>query len=324
MAPTMQAASDIDGLVGDGPGDGLPGSADAEAPGDRRIRARRLIPILVIHAIAAGVIVTGWSWPAVAMAVGLYAVRMFAITAFYHRYFSHRTFSTSRPVQFLFAYLGTTAAQRGPIWWAAHHRHHHRHSDHDPDLHSPSLRGLLWSHVGWFVSEEGVRTNTRAVPDLMKIPEIRWIDRYHIVGPLSLALAMFGLGAVIERFAPSWGTSGAQMLAWGFGVSTVALYHCTFTINSIAHRVGKRRFATTDDSRNNLALALLTLGEGWHNNHHYFPGSARQGFYWWEIDPTYYVLWVLSKLGLVWDLRPVPARVYRAAEVHARRPADGD
>ncbi|HUL63700.1 MAG TPA: fatty acid desaturase, partial [Burkholderiaceae bacterium] len=204
------------------------------------------------------------------------------------------------------------AVQRGPLWWASHHRHHHAHSDRPSDSHSARQHGFLWSHLGWFLSRESFGTRTGLVPDFARYPELRWVDRFDVAVPALLAVTLYGLGALLERTAPALGTSGAQLLVWGFCISTVALYHATFTINSLAHRLGARRYATRDDSRNNFLLALLTFGEGWHNNHHHFPGSARQGFYWWEIDLTYYGLRLLAAAGLVWDLRPVPDAV-RAA-----------
>jgi len=293
-----------------------PAVSEPEPRRTSRVRLRNVLPYASIHLIALGVVFVGVSWAAVLACAALFFVRMFVITGFYHRYFSHRTFKTHRITQFLFALVGTTSAQRGPIWWAAHHREHHRHSDDEDDIHSPHRHGLLWSHMGWFHSDEGLSTNWKAVPDWMKFPELLWLERNHMVGPLGLAAIMFGLGWALEAFAPAWGVTGSQMFVWGFGVSTVLLYHATFTINSIAHVVGRRRFNTKDDSRNNFALALLTLGEGWHNNHHYFPGAARQGFYWWEIDVTYYILRAMEAVGLVWEIRPVPTRVYEAAERH--------
>ena len=250
---------------------------------------------------------------ALVVATGLYAVRMFALTAFYHRYFSHRTFRTSRAVQFFFALVGASCVQRGPLWWAAHHRNHHRHTDTPLDPHSPAVHGFLWSHVGWFLTPNGFRTDWDRIPDLVRFPELRWLDRYDIVVPVALAIALFGLGALLEHVAPSLGTSGGQMLVWGFFISTVVLFHATVTINSLAHRFGRRRFDTRDDSRNNVWLALLTFGEGWHNNHHFFPGSARQGFRWWEVDLTYYGLRLMAFMGLVRDLKPVPAWVAQKA-----------
>lgn len=288
------------------------GGAPAK-PASWRIRAINVMPYLSIHLLCLGVIWVGWSWAAVVVAAALYAARMFIITGFYHRYFSHRTFKTSRALQAVAAFLGTTTAQRGPIWWASHHRDHHRHSDEPPDIHSPVRHGVLWSHMGWFLSDEGLMTRRRAVPDLIKQPELRWVDRRHMLGPLALAAATYALGAALAAWAPGLGTNGPQMVIWGFAISTAALYHGTFTINSVAHMIGSRRFPTGDDSRNNFVLALVTLGEGWHNNHHYYPGAARQGFYWWEIDPTYYGLRALERLGLIWDLRRVPDHVYEAA-----------
>jgi len=294
--------------------------SDAGSPDHRRIRLRAVLPILTIHLACLGVIWTGWSWAALFTALTLYIVRMFVITAFYHRYFSHRTFCTHRLTQFMAALFGTTAAQRGPLWWAAHHREHHRHADKEPDPHSPWWRGVLWSHTGWFLTDKGRSTNWAAVPDWSRYPELLWLERWHLIGP-ALLIASLGLfGWTLSTFAPVLGTDPWQMIVWGFAISTAALYQATFTINSIAHMIGTRRFRTPDDSRNNWFLALLTLGEGWHNNHHYHPGSARQGFYWWEFDPAYWGLKALASLGVVWNLRPVPARVYEAARRHRRSP----
>ena len=279
----------------------------------RRIDWLRAVPFLAMHLACVAVVWVGVSPIAVGVAAALYALRMFAITAFYHRYFSHRTFRTSRAVQFAFALIGAASVQRGPLWWAAHHRHHHRHADTVADPHSPNVHGFWWSHAGWFLTREGFRTDWSRIPDLAGYPELRWLDRYDTVVPVLLAAGLYGLGALLERVAPSLGTSGPQMLVWGFFVSTVVLFHATVTINSLAHRFGKRRFDTRDDSRNNLWLALLTFGEGWHNNHHFFPGTARQGFRWWEIDLTWYGLRLLALLGLVRDLKPVPAWVLAKA-----------
>ena len=273
-----------------------------------RIDWMRAIPFLAMHLACFAVFWVGISPIAVAVAVALYAVRMFAITGFYHRYFSHRTFRTSRAVQFAFALIGASCVQRGPLWWAAHHRHHHRHADTDHDVHSPVVHGFWRSHVGWFLTRQGFRTDWDRIRDLARYPELRWLDRYDIVVPVLLAVALFLLGTWLEVAAPELGTSAGQMLVWGF-LSTIALFHATVTINSLAHRFGKRRFDTRDDSRNNLWLALLTFGEGWHNNHHFFPGSVRQGFRWWEIDLTYYGLRTMALFRLVHDLKPVPAWV---------------
>lgn len=285
--------------------------ASPQAELSDRIDWLRVVPFVGMHLMCLGVIWVGWSWIAVGIAAALYALRMFAITAFYHRYFSHKAFRTSRPVQCLFALIGATSVQRGPLWWAAHHRNHHRHSDSDADFHSPVTRSLLWSHMGWFLTPRGFATDHGVIPDLVRYPELRLIDRFDTLIPIALATALFLLGGWLEQAHPQLGTSAAQMLVWGFFISTVVLFHATVTINSLAHRFGSRRFPTRDNSRNNLWLALLTFGEGWHNNHHHFPGSARQGFRWWEVDLTYYLLRAMALVGLVWDLKPVPAKLVR-------------
>ncbi|MEG3183748.1 acyl-CoA desaturase [Novilysobacter erysipheiresistens] len=285
-------------------------SASTEPTADAdRIDWLRASPFVVMHLACIAVLWVGVSPVALAVAAGLYALRMFALTGFYHRYFSHRTFNAPRAVQFLFAVIGASCVQRGPLWWAAHHRNHHRHTDTPLDPHSPRQHGFWWSHVGWFLTREGFKTDWARIPDLARYPELRWLDRYDTLIPVLLAAALYGLGAWLESAAPGLGTSGGQMLVWGFFVSTVVLFHATVTINSLAHRFGSRRFDTDDDSRNNLWLALLTFGEGWHNNHHFFPGTVRQGFRWWEVDLTWYGLMAMAALGLVRDLKPVPAWV---------------
>ena len=268
----------------------------------------RVVPFLFLHLVCLSVIWVGWSPIACGVAFFLYFIRMFAITGFYHRYFSHRSFKTSRVVQFLMGVLGNSAAQRGPLWWAAHHRHHHRHSDLEDDIHSPVQSTFMWSHMLWFTSLSNFKTNESAVRDLAQYPELRFLDRFNALVPLLLAIGLFCLGVWLETTYPGLGTSGWQMLVWGFFISTVFTFHATFTINSLSHKFGTKRFDTGDESRNNFWLALLTLGEGWHNNHHHYPGSTRQGFYWWEIDITYYMLLAMQKLGLIWELRPVPEK----------------
>lgn len=280
---------------------------------ENRIDWLRAAPFVAMHVACIGVIWVGVSPIALIVAAILYAVRMFALTGFYHRYFSHRTFKTSRPVQFVFALIGASCVQRGPLWWAAHHRHHHRHTDTPQDPHSPRVHGFLWSHIGWFLTPRNFRTDLSRVPDLAKFPELRWLDRYDIAIPVVLAACLYGLGVLLHHVAPGLGTTGGQMLIWGFFVSTVVLFHATVTINSLAHTFGSRRYDTNDDSRNNVWLALLTFGEGWHNNHHFFPGSSRQGFRWYQVDMTWYGLKLMSALGLVSGLKPVPAWVLAKA-----------
>ncbi len=284
--------------------------AEQPAPADPdSIEWARIVPFIGMHVACLGVIWVGASPLAVGVAVALYLLRMFAITGFYHRYFAHRSFKTSRAGQFLFGLLGASAVQRGPVWWAAHHRHHHAWSDRPEDPHSPRHKGFLVSHMGWFLTKGGFRPDLRRVRDLLQFPELRWLDRYDIAVPALLAAGLFGAGEALAHYRPELGTDGGQLLVWGFFISTVAVYHATYTINSLSHVFGQRRYPTGDDSRNNPWLALITLGEGWHNNHHYYPSSVRQGFYWWELDLTYYGLKLLSWLGIIWDLKPIPVEV---------------
>lgn len=304
--------------------DYFPEGADAVRAREDRFEFRRCLPFVFIHVGCIGLVWVGWSWTAVAVAIGLYLVRMFAITGFYHRYFSHRTFRASRGAQFAFAVLGNMAVQRGALWWAAVHRHHHKHADTEHDMHSPGLTGFWWSHIGWMTSSKNFPTDYGSVRDLAKYPELVFLNRFDLVVPAAMAIALFGFGEALHLVAPGLGTSGAQLVVWGFFVSTVVLLHATLFINSLAHTIGRRRFATEDDSRNSLLLALITLGEGWHNNHHRFMGSVRQGFYWWEFDVTYYLLKALSWTGLIWNLKPVPASVYEEAHSIRRSGLDAD
>ncbi len=269
----------------------------------------RCIPFIILHLGCLGVIWVGASPIAVWTAVALYFVRMFAVTGIYHRYFSHKTYSTSRAGQFFLALWGGTTVQRGPLWWAYHHRHHHQHSDDEEDAHSPHVHGFLWSHIGWITSRRNFPTDYTKVKDLVKYPELVFLNRFDIVVPILFAMSVFLFGHVLGRYAPELGTNGLQMLFWGFFISTTALFHGTSCINSLAHLMGRRRFNTSDDSRNSFILAIITLGEGWHNNHHRYMSATRNGFYWWEIDPTYYGLKILSWTGLIWGLKAVPASV---------------
>jgi len=232
-----------------------------------------------------------------------YSLRMFGVTAGYHRYFSHRSYRLGRAGQFLMAFLAQTSAQKGILWWAAQHREHHRHSDLKQDIHSPWQRGFWWSHVGWILSNEHDNYDARKVADMARYPELRWLDRYHWLPTIVFAACILWAG-------------GRGAFVWGYVVSTVLLYHCTFAINSLAHLFGSRRFDTPDHSRNNWLLALVTFGEGWHNNHHFAMGSCRQGFRWWEVDLTYGVLRLLAMAGIAKDLRPfrIPARRVQEAE----------
>jgi stearoyl-CoA desaturase (Delta-9 desaturase) len=279
----------------------------------------RCIPFIILHLGCFAVIWVGWSWFAVGAAVFLYFIRMFAVTGIYHRYFSHKTYSTSRFGQFILALWGATTVQRGALWWAYHHRHHHQHSDEEEDAHSPHVHGFWWSHIGWITSRRNFPTDYSKVKDLAKYPELVWLNRFDVVVPVLFAVALFGLGSLLAATAPALGTTGPQMLVWGFFISTTALFHGTSCINSLAHLMGRRRFNTTDDSRNSFILALVTLGEGWHNNHHRYQSATRNGFYWWEIDPTYYGLKFLAWTGFIWGLKPVPKSIYDEAAQNAHR-----
>ena len=285
----------------------------------------RVLPFVLLHLGCLGVFFTGWSWTALTITVLLYFVRMFAITGFYHRYFSHKTFQTSRLAQFLFALLGATAVQRGPLWWSYQHRHHHRHSDEDEDVHSPTVRGFWWSHIGWITSARNFPTDYSQVRDLAKFPELVFLNRFDTVVPILLATGLFWLGHFLHVHCPALGVTSWQLLVWGFFISTTILFHATSCINSMAHLLGRRRYDTGDNSRNSLILALITLGEGWHNNHHRYMNTVRQGFYWWEIDVSYYLLKVISWTGLIWNLKPVPLAAYENTHsVQPPRPTSAD
>jgi len=253
------------------------------------------IPRILVHLMPLLAIFTGVTWQSVVLCLGLFWFRMFFVTGVHHRYFSHRTYETSRWFQFVLAFCAQMSIQRGVLWWAAHHRAHHLYSDTERDLHSPTQDGFFHSHLGWVFSDSG-ETDWKRIKDFSKYPELVWLDKYHLVPCIVLGVA------VVLTF----GWSG---LLIGYFLSQVLTWHATYTINSLCHVWGKRRFETKDTSRNNLWLALLTLGEGWHNNHHHYMNSARQGFYWWEIDITYYGLRALSAMGLIWDLKQPPKRV---------------
>lgn len=279
----------------------------------QRIQWLRIIPFIVLHIACLAVFWIGFSWFAIFFMLGFYVIRMFAITAFFHRYLSHKTFQTSRPVQFLFILIGTMSAQRGPLWWAAHHRYHHRFTDTDQDPHS-STKGFWYSHIGWFLNEENFAIRKSIIKDWLKYPELIWLDRFSLPVVLATAFAIYALGEVLAIYAPQLKTNGLQLLVWGFVVSTVLLTHATLCINSLAHRYGSQDFETDDQSRNNFFLSIITLGEGWHNNHHFYAGSTRQGFFWWQIDVTYYLLKIMSWCGLVWAIKPVPERIYTSSK----------
>ena len=285
------AATDRDAHIGE------PAEADTHSD----ILHPHAIPFALVHVSCLAAFWTGVTWQALALCVGLYWLRIFAIGAGYHRYFSHRSFSTSRVFQFVLAFLAQTTAQNSVLWWAALHRRHHLYSDTAQDTHSPRRRGFFYAHVGWIFDAKHERTDMVRVADLAKFPELVWLDKFELVPAFLLA----GLCFLIA------GWSG---LVVGFLCSTVLVYHGTFCINSLAHVHGKKRYVTGDDSRNNWLLALFTMGEGWHNNHHACQSSVRQGHRWWEVDATYYILRALSWVGLVWDLKAPPEAVLRGEQ----------
>jgi stearoyl-CoA desaturase (delta-9 desaturase) len=269
-------------------------------------------PFWGIHLVAiVGVVLSGFSWSGLGLALAFYASRMLWVSIAYHRYFSHRTFKTSRVFQFVMAVLANTTAQKGVLWWAGHHRRHHKYSDQPGDTHSPVLEGLWFSHVGWVVEKnpERERIDEGRVKDLTAYPELRFLEHINLVPALVLALILLAAG-------------GWHAVLWGFFVSTVLLWHGTFTVNSFNHMFGRRRYQTTDDSRNNWFLAIfVTAGEGWHNNHHHYQAAANQGFRWYEFDAAFYFLMVLRVFGLVWDVRVAPKHVVRGETRGARAPA---
>jgi stearoyl-CoA desaturase (delta-9 desaturase) len=270
-----------------------------------RIPHHRSLPMYLCHAVGiVGPFFVPFRWSYVALAGAVYAVRMLALSGGFHRYFAHRSYKTGRGFQLVLAFVGGTCAQRGALWWAGNHRNHHRYSDEPADLHSPRQRGFFWSHIGWVLSKRFEKTNPELIRDFARYPELRWLDRHHLVPPLVMLGGLFLFG-------------GLPAAIWGAFVSSVLLWHLTFAINSLAHTFGSVRYETGDDSRNNALLGVLALGEGWHNNHHHYQSSAALGFYWWEIDVTWWVLKLLSATGLIWDLRAPPA----SARDGSRRPA---
>jgi stearoyl-CoA desaturase (delta-9 desaturase) len=264
---------------------------------DEKINLVTSLPFILVHVVAlVGPFLVGFKWWYPVLALATYYVRLFFVTAGYHRYFSHRAFKTSRWFQFILAFGAVATSQKGVLWWAAHHRDHHKLSDMPGDIHSPRQKGLWWSHIGWILCAKYEATKMERIKDFAQYPELRWLNKYFYVPVVATAVAMFLLG-------------GWPVLVWGFFVGTTLAWHGTFTINSLSHVFGKVRYASNDDSKNNWLLAILTCGEGWHNNHHYYQSTANQGFYWWEVDLSYYVLKALSLVGVVWDLRTPPKHV---------------
>jgi stearoyl-CoA desaturase (delta-9 desaturase) len=265
--------------------------------------AVQVVIFWAIQASALAVLAVPFRWAYVALWAASHFVRAIGLTLSFHRYFAHRSFKMNRTARFVWSLIGTAAMQKGPLWWAGHHVNHHRFADREGDPHSPMVSGLYYAHVGWFLDDtrhDRLEATNPVVRDFAKVPEIAWLDRYYFVPPLVLAAGLFVAG-------------GLPWVAWGFCLPTMTLAHATFAINTVNHLWGSRRFETADESRNNLLTALFAAGEGWHNNHHRYQRAARNGFYWWEVDPTWYVIRLMAAVGLVWDVQAVPARVYKEA-----------
>jgi len=280
------------------------------------------IAFAIVHLIPVLAIWTGATFFDWMVCFFLYVFRMFWITGGYHRYFAHKSYKTSRWFQFVIAFMAQTSAQKGALWWAAHHRHHHRHSDTPADPHSMKIYGFWYSHIGWIVGPDFKETDYKVIGDYAKYAELVWLNKHYLVPPVTLAVLVTALGGIVNggSITAMFTSAGFSTLLIGFFLSTVILYHGTFSINSIMHKFGTQRYQTNDESRNSLWLALLTLGEGWHNNHHYYETASRQGFFWWEIDITWYILKALSWMGLIWDLKGVPKHIKRSRDKeHARQ-----
>mgnify|MGYP001822980434 CR=1 FL=1 len=269
---------------------------------ERNARAVQL-GFLVFHLACLGAFFTGVSAVALWVALGMYVARAFGVTAGFHRLLAHGSYKTNRATQFMLTLLGSLAVQGGPLWWVSHHRNHHRYTETPKDIHSPTRRGFWYAHMGWMMDKACFEGTAANVKELHRYPEIKLLQRHYPLLLLLEATALFGLGAWLSSAYPELGTSGMQMLVWGFFISTVALWHATFMVNSVCHIWGSKDYDAGDSSTNNWIVALLTLGEGWHNNHHKFAYSARHGLRWWQLDMTWLTLKLFSLVGLVRDLR---------------------
>jgi stearoyl-CoA desaturase (delta-9 desaturase) len=259
----------------------------------------------LVQASALLVFAVPFRWAFIAIWAASHFIRAIGLTLAFHRYFAHRAFKMKRVARFAWAFIGTAAMQKGPLWWAGHHVNHHRFADRDGDPHSPMVSGVYYAHIGWFLNDaknDRLEPTNPVIRDFRKAPEIVWLDKYFFVPPLLLAIVLYAIGDM-------------PLLVWGFCLPTTTLAHATFAINTVNHMFGSRRFETVDESRNNPITALFAVGEGWHNNHHRYQRAARNGFYWWEFDPTWYVIRAMAALGLVWDVQPVPKRIYDEARV---------
>jgi len=266
----------------------------------------------LVQASALLVFAVPFRWAFLALWAVSHFTRAIGLTLIFHRYFAHRAFKMNRVARFVWAFIGTAAMQKGPLWWAGHHVNHHKFADRDGDPHSPMVSGVYYAHIGWFLHDtkyDKVEATNPVIRDFSKVPEIAWLEKWFFVPPAALALGLYFFG-------------GMPSLVYGFCLPTMTLAHATFAINTVNHMFGSRRFETLDESRNNVLTAVFAAGEGWHNNHHRFQRAARNGFYWYEVDVTWYVIRAMAAVGLIWDIQPVPQRIYdEARAVKARRAA---
>ncbi|KAL2463069.1 Palmitoyl-monogalactosyldiacylglycerol delta-7 desaturase [Forsythia ovata] len=245
-----------------------------------------------------------FNWGAFWVAFGLYIITgLFGITLSYHRHLSHKSFKIPKWLEYIFAYCGALAAQRDPIYWVSTHRYHHQFCDTEKDPHSP-IRGFWFSHSTWLFDNNSIVAKCgkpNNVGDLEKQPFYKFLERTYLIHPIGLGALLYALG-------------GFPYVVWGMGVRTVFVYHITWLVNSASHTWGKQVWNTGDLSRNNWWLAMITFGEGWHNNHHAFEYSARHGLEWWQVDITWYVIRLLKAIGLATDVKlPTSAQKQRMA-----------
>ena len=262
-----------------------------------------VVGMLGFHLACLAAFFVGFSWAAVAIFFVFYVIKGMGVTTGFHRLLAHRSYKTNRFVQFLLALAGSMAVQGGPLWWVAHHREHHAETDTDLDIHSPVTKGMWQAHMGWMMTDEAFNEKGTNSRDLHKFPEIKFLQRYYVWILVAQIVFLFGLGAGLNALYPQLATSGLQFVVWGFFISTVFTWHVTFMVNSVCHRWGAQPYDTGDASTNNVFIGILAFGEGWHNNHHHYPNSARHGLRWWQADVTYMLIRALEIVGLASDLK---------------------
>ncbi len=297
-----------------------PSPTDVHRPGltSQKLRLLNLAAVIIPFAGLVAAIILLWgvafSWIYLALLVGMYLATAVGITVGYHRLFTHRSFQTSRPVAAVLAALGSMAVEGAVLQWVAMHRRHHQHSDRHDDPHSPHthgtglwgvVRGMWHSHMGWLFRPHP-RGLARYVGDLRRDPLVRWMSRLF---PLWVLLGLLIPAALCGLITGTW-TGVLLGFIWGGLVRVFLVHHVTWSINSVCHIWGTRPFRNHDESRNNVLFGILALGEGWHNNHHAFPTSARHGLRWWQLDVSYLIIRGMALVGLARDVRvPTPERV---------------